>query len=329
MPEVKQQVDQIKQQVAFIPNIKQQAILEQFKKAIHKDRLSHLYLFTGPKGSGKKELAFEIANALLIQKPDGAQLLKENGHVNLMFIEPAGQNIKKEQIADLQSEFSKTSLTSGARVYIIDEVDKLSTAAANGLLKFLEEPLSKQTIGFLLSDNPEQVLPTIQSRSQIIYLKPRSERELTDELKQEGIDPYLAEFLPYLNKDKAIVLAMAKSDQMIELSNSLKNYHKTMLNEEPLWLLFETKMGLIRSDKVILMQFLELLMIYYLDLLKTKNQEIIAFEVFSSEYEKIANRLPMADILNHLKQIQTILYRLNYNINIEMALTQLVLDLQR
>lgn len=311
-----------------MPKIKQQAILDQFKRAIAKDRLSHLYLFTGPKGSGKKELAFEIANALLLNKIDGAELLKTNGHVNLMFIEPAGQNIKKEQIADLQSEFSKTSLTKGARVYIIDEVDKLSTAAANGLLKFLEEPLSKQTVGFLLSDNPELVLPTIQSRSQIIFLKPRSESELTLELKDAGVDPYLAEFLPYLNKDRAIVMEMAKKDDVIELINCVKNYHKTLLKKEPLWLLFETKMSIIRSDKAVLIQFLELIMIYYLDLLKTKNQEIIAFDVFNEEYETIAGMLSMEDILKHLKQIQTILYRLNYNINIEMALTQLVLDLE-
>ena len=311
-----------------MPKIKQQAILDQFKRAIAKDRLSHLYLFTGPKGSGKKELAFEIANALLLNKIDGAELLKTNGHVNLMFIEPAGQNIKKEQIADLQSEFSKTSLTKGARVYIIDEVDKLSTAAANGLLKFLEEPLSKQTVGFLLSDNPELVLPTIQSRSQIIFLKPRSEHELTLELKDAGVDPYLAEFLPYLNKDRAIVMEMAKKDDVIELINCVKNYHKTLLKKEPLWLLFETKMSIIRSDKAVLIQFLELIMIYYLDLLKTKNQEIIAFDVFNEEYETIAGMLTMEDILKHLKQIQTILYRLNYNINIEMALTQLVLDLE-
>ncbi|MCV2231645.1 AAA family ATPase [Acholeplasma manati] len=311
-----------------MPKIKQQAILDQFKRAIAKDRLSHLYLFTGPKGSGKKELAFEIANALLLNKTDGAELLKTNGHVNLMFIEPAGQNIKKEQIADLQSEFSKTSLTKGARVYIIDEVDKLSTAAANGLLKFLEEPLSKQTVGFLLSDNPELVLPTIQSRSQIIFLKPRSEHELTLELKEAGVDPYLAEFLPYLNKDRAIVMEMAKKDDVIELINCVKNYHKTLLKKEPLWLLFETKMSIIRSDKAVLIQFLELIMIYYLDLLKTKNQEIIAFDVFSEEYETIAGMLTMEDILKHLKQIQTLLYRLNYNINIEMALTQLVLDLE-
>lgn len=311
-----------------MPKIKQQAILDQFKRAIAKDRLSHLYLFTGPKGSGKKELAFEIANALLLNKIDGAELLKTNGHVNLMFIEPAGQNIKKEQIADLQSEFSKTSLTKGARVYIIDEVDKLSTAAANGLLKFLEEPLSKQTVGFLLSDNPELVLPTIQSRSQIIFLKPRSEHELTLELKDAGVDPYLAEFLPYLNKDRAIVMEMAKKDDVIELINCVKNYHKTLLKKEPLWLLFETKMSIIRSDKAVLIQFLELIMIYYLDLLKTKNQEIIAFDVFNEEYETIASMLSMEDILKHLKQIQTILYRLNYNINIEMALTQLVLDLE-
>ncbi|PKK87658.1 MAG: hypothetical protein CVV63_00320 [Tenericutes bacterium HGW-Tenericutes-8] len=307
--------------------IKQQPIFDMFKNAVKKDRLSHLYLFTGPKGSGKKELAFSIAAHLFGGTYTEARL-KSEGHINLMFIEPAGQNIKKEQIAALQSEFSKTSLQSGKRIYIIDEVDKLSTAAANGLLKFLEEPLSKDTIGFLLSDNPNVVLPTIQSRSQIIYLKPRSEKNLTKELIEQGIDPYLATCLPYINKDKAVVLNMAEDQQIHALIDIFKSYHQALLEQASLWFLMESKMQPLKENKVLLTYFLELLMVYYLDLLKSKTHEIISFSMFKDDYEVVTLNMSLEKILSSLKEIQEILFRLNYNINIEMALIQLVISLE-
>jgi DNA polymerase-3 subunit delta' len=308
--------------------IKQQTILDMFKKAVNKDRLSHLYLFTGPKGSGKKELAFSIA-AFLFKEGYTKEKLETEGHINLMFIEPSGQNIKKEQIASLQNEFSKTSLTSGKRIYIIDEVDKLSTAAANGLLKFLEEPLSKETIGILLTDNQDVVLPTIQSRSQIIYLKPRSEKDLTEELIQDGIDPLMAECLPYLNKDKEVVSAMALNDQIYFVVDSLKGYHQALLKKDSLWFLLEPKLQTFRSEKQLLVYFLELLMVYYLDILKSKTDEVIAFNTFKEDYSILCDNMSLEKISNSLKQIQEILYRLNYNINIEMAFIQLVLSLEK
>ncbi|MDY0346088.1 MAG: AAA family ATPase [Acholeplasma sp.] len=307
--------------------IKQQPILDMFKNAVKKDRLSHLYLFTGPKGSGKKELAFSIA-AYLFGGNYTEERLKREGHINLMFIEPAGQNIKKEQIAALQNEFSKTSLQSGKRIYIIDEVDKLSTAAANGLLKFLEEPLSKDTIGFLLSDNPNVVLPTIQSRSQIIYLKPRSEKDLTNELIELGIDPYLATCLPFINKDKAVVLTMSEDPQIHYLVDLFKSYHQTLLDQASLWFLMESKMQPLKENKVLLTYFLELIMVYYLDLLKSKTHEIISFNMFKDDYEVLTENMSLEKILSSLKEIQEILFRLNYNINIEMALIQLVISLE-
>lgn len=307
--------------------IKQQQIYDMFKKAVVKNRLSHLYLFAGPKGSGKKELAFSIAAELLGHGYTEARL-KAEGHINLMFIEPSGQNIKKEQIATLQSEFSKTSLTSGKRIYIIDEVDKLSTAAANGLLKFLEEPLSKDTIGFLLTDNQSIILPTIQSRSQIIYLKPRSEKELTQTLLDLGIEAHMATLLPYINKDKAVVLEMVESPQILVLVDILKSYNQALLKGESLWFLLESKMQPLKGDKVLLTYFLELLMVYYLDLLKSKTQEIISFGVFEADYSDITEKLSSDKILATLKELQEILLRLNYNINIEMALNQLVITLE-
>jgi DNA polymerase III subunit delta' len=308
-------------------SIKQQPIYDMFKNAVNKDRLSHLYLFAGPKGSGKKELAFAIASYLFGQGYT-EEKLKSEGHINLMFIEPAGQNIKKEQIALLQSEFSKTSLAKGKRIYIIDEVDKLSTAAANGLLKFLEEPLSKDTMGILLTDNHDVILPTILSRSQVILLKPRSESALSLELLNAGIDPYMAEMLPYLNKDKRVVLDMANDQNIIYLIDLVKQYHKTVLSGESIWFLMESNMQPLKENKPLLKQFLELLMVYYLDILKSKTNEIIAYNVFKDDYEQISETMNFEIVLDLLQEIQTFLYRLNYNINIEMALIKFVMTLE-
>ncbi|CCV65293.1 DNA polymerase III, delta prime subunit [Paracholeplasma brassicae] len=309
---------------------RQAKIIHMFENAIKKNRLSHLYLFAGPKGSGKKDLAYEIAARLLNDHyhADMKTQLMTNGHINLMFIEPSGQNIKKEQIAQLQTEFSKTSLTDGSRIYMIDEVDKLSTSAANGLLKFLEEPLSKKTIGFLLTDNPDQVINTIISRSQVIYLKPRSEKELTEILLEEGYDPFISSFLPYLNKDMVVAKKMAEDPNALAMLSLIKVFHETLLKDEPLWFMADERFDLIRYDRTLMMQFSNLLMIYYLDFIKAYNGDLFSFEFLKNDYDNIIKTTTYEKISENLKQIQTFLHRLNYNISIDMAFSQLILDLQ-
>lgn len=309
---------------------RQAKIIHMFENAIKKNRLSHLYLFAGPKGSGKKDLAYEIAARLLNDHyhADMKTQLMTNGHINLMFIEPSGQNIKKEQIAQLQTEFSKTSLTDGSRIYMIDEVDKLSTSAANGLLKFLEEPLSKKTIGFLLTDNPDQVINTIISRSQVIYLKPRSEKELTEILLEEGYDPFISSFLPYLNKDMVVAKKMAEDPNALAMLSLIKVFHETLLKDEPLWFMADERFDLIRYDRTLMMQFSNLLMIYYLDLIKAYNGDLFSFEFLKNDYDNIIKTTTYEKISENLKQIQAFLHRLNYNISVDMAFSQLILDLQ-
>lgn len=309
---------------------RQAKIIHMFENAIKKNRLSHLYLFAGPKGSGKKDLAYEIAARLLDDHnhEDMKTHLMTNGHINLMYIEPSGQNIKKEQIQLLQTEFSKTSLQEGSRIYMIDEVDKLSVSAANGLLKFLEEPLSKKTIGFLLTDNPDQVISTILSRSQVIYLKPRSEKELTNLLVQEGYDPFISSLIPFLNKDMVVSKQMAEDPNILGVLALLKKFNDTLVKDESLWFMADQDFDLIRYDKVLMNHFANLLLIYYLDLVKAFNGQLFSFELLQNDYEVIINQTTYEKISMNLKQIQTFLQRLNYNISIDMAFSQLILDLQ-
>src|SRR5690554_2077219 len=148
-------------------------IVERFKFAIEKNRLSHLYLLSGSLGITKRNLVQELIYLIFKHYNDYDNLkqqLEHFNHPNLVYLKKEGQTIKKEQIMELQAEFSKTSLVEGPRIFVIEQAEPMSNQAANSLLKFLEEPKDQKTIGFLLVDDMNFILPTIQSRAQVIRL---------------------------------------------------------------------------------------------------------------------------------------------------------------
>lgn len=178
-------------------------IVSQFKNAILKDRLSHLYLLAGSKGLHKKQIARELAYEIFKHENDTPALkhqLETDNYPNLIYVPLDGLSIKKEQILALQKEFSKTSLVSGSRVYIIENVESMSLPAANSLLKFLEEPKDNQTIGFLLTDDVNQVISTILSRSQVILVED-DEKLFKEELEKHDIDERHATLIYFLTSD--------------------------------------------------------------------------------------------------------------------------------
>ena len=97
-------------------------------------------------------------------------LIDNGGYRDLYIIEPDGVWIKKEQILSLKEEFSSKSVNDSLRIYIIDQADKLNKAAANSMLKFLEEP-EENIVAILLADNRYNVIKTILSRCQTFKLK--------------------------------------------------------------------------------------------------------------------------------------------------------------
>ena len=137
-----------------------------------KGRLSHAYLFYGEKGTGKKEMAYALA--CIIYCPNGGCLecdvcktILDGNHMNVDYIGILNNKtaISKEQVLDLQDEFSKTSLVEGTRIYIVDGIDTATQAAQNSLLKFIEEPINQTpTIGIFLANEISNVVNTIRSR---------------------------------------------------------------------------------------------------------------------------------------------------------------------
>ena len=107
-------------------------------------------------------------------------LIDHNDCPDVVRIDPDGSMIKKNQLLDLQKEFSNKSLYGSKRIYIINEADKLNTFAANTMLKFLEEP-EDDIVAILLTDNRYHVIDTILSRCQILTLKDSNFNENIEE----------------------------------------------------------------------------------------------------------------------------------------------------
>ena len=161
------------------------------ENSIKNNRMSHAYLFVGGKGTYKKEMAYHFALSLYCKHDDvcyectDCMAILENRHMNIYYIEPLGQTIRKEQIIALQEEFSKTSLVPGPRVYIINEAHLMSVSAANSLLKFIEEPVNEETYGILITEHKDNILPTIISRSMVINFEQIDKRLLKEQLLNE------------------------------------------------------------------------------------------------------------------------------------------------
>ena len=171
------------------------------------------------------------------------RLVDEGNYPDVLVVEPDGKEIKKGQLLDLQKEYNNKSMLDSNRVYIIKEADKLNLAAANSILKFLEEP-EDNIVAILLTKNRYQIIDTILSRCQIIALKRKTppnadfDKALTFikyMLKNGELFVNYKEILDNIMPDKLVarqILEQVKlifidylegNDVMIDLSNVDKN----------------------------------------------------------------------------------------------------------
>lgn len=109
-------------------------------------------------------------------------------HPDVVITKPGGQSIKVDQIRHVKSEFTKSAVEGSKKVFIISEAEKMTTSAANGLLKFIEEPTGN-VVSFLISKNRNLVLPTIISRTQVVEFPSLSKKLMVKELQSSGVKP--------------------------------------------------------------------------------------------------------------------------------------------
>ena len=181
---------------------------ERFVHILEQGQLNHAYLFSGNFGS--LEMALFLSKSLFCSEKNGifpcekcrnCKLIEQEEFPDVTMIKPQNQVIKTERIRELVSQFSQSGIENQRQVFIIEQAEKMHVNAANSLLKVIEEPQSEIYI-FFLTDDEEQMLPTIRSRTQIFQFK-KQVSTLMSQLEEDGLVKNKAKLLAQFSQSQA------------------------------------------------------------------------------------------------------------------------------
>ncbi|MEE8543921.1 MAG: hypothetical protein V3S94_08690 [Gammaproteobacteria bacterium] len=314
------------------------ALLE---KTLREGRLGHGWLLTGPAGLGKINLALVVANRLLnpgatapgrlaAAAASTAMTLRHepsNHHPDLhwLFPEPDKHTITVDQIRQTAAALALTSLGGQAKIVIIEPADALTTAAANALLKTLEEP-TLDTYLFLVSHQTGRLTATVRSRCQTLSLpQPRVENSLDWLSEQTG---------GASRTDWAQLLALAGDSPFRALTLYDNEYHnKNKLFEEKFQLISDNKLDPQSLADDWLKEGIELPVAWLATRLQREIRARMAPKVSNSitdlGFDRLHNAwqaLTLQGLFCRLDAAETLLSQLGKGTNADLALRVLLLD---
>ena len=315
-------------------------VKEHFMKAIENHKISHAYILTGEAGMGRKSIARAFAMTLLCERGGSEPCMSchsckqilAGSHPDLIYLsheKPASIGVD-----DIREQVNDTIMirpySSYYKVYIIDEAEKMTVQAQNALLKTIEEPPS-YAVMILITTNEEAFLPTILSRCVKLKLKP---------LRDTTVKAFLTEHLGIPEKDADIYAACARGNlgRAIHIASSeefKELYQKTMnllhyVETVDISMLLEC-IREIKDQKFDLEEMLDLMQLWYRDVLMYKVTKDMNLLIFRDEYKLInetGQKVDYTGLEKILAAIDTARTRLNANVNMELTMELLFLTMK-
>ena len=315
----------------------QERVVKILQNGIKKNRTAQVYLFDGAKGTPKMQAALYLASFLLCDNKNACgeclncKRLEEGIHPRLFIVEPTkGEGvsslptIKKEQITELEKEFTFSSIEKGPRVFIINDIDRATVSSANTLLKFLEE-MQEDCYGILTTENLASVLSTIKSRSQVVTFDKIDKDTLKDIYLSKGIDEELARVISCLTNNSQEGIELSKSEDLKNIIVLVKKISQAFLDGRNPILVFseEGKFLINTNDKSLHQLFINLLIFFTNDrlyyILGKKDEMIFQETIENWEESGISIReFGYKETFRQLEAMLEIKERLNYNVNPEL-----------
>lgn len=356
--------------MSFENIIGQQRVISILERAIMNKRMPHALLFHGQQGVGKEAVALELAKALFCQKDEvycnkcsDCKRVGQLSHPDLILIYPAPKQPKDEElklvresivknpyyrmqpwsnpsilidmIRNLKKTVSMTSYENKGRVVLIMDAHRMTTEAANSLLKILEEPLGKLTL-ILISSQANLLLPTIISRCQKIRFDPLPWQEIEEALiKKERINPDQARIfarMSFGSYRRALELLDEDVDQKQNLLIDI--LRKVLMPDLEILMTVESLVN--QQDKKAIKDLIALMLVWFrdamvMDLLKNENdykEKIINIDRLDT-LKKFVSALEQIDYDQVILKIEQALELIDRNVYLNLVLLQLLFELKK
>lgn len=314
----------------IIDHNRQKQVLRQ---ALKNQRLAHAYLFEGPDGVGKKLMALALARALFCETGEGCgectacRKVDHLNHPDLHLLSAERTQIKIDQVRKIQQELALRPLEADVRICLIDGAETLNPAAANALLKTLEEPLPG-TFLILLSSKPEMLLDTIRSRCQRLRFNRLPRARLAEilehrlELSEQEAQVMAAltdgSFKKAFGNNRDLYLVRRK-----QLINSLVS-----LSTGSIFPLFELAHEL-ADDKETLPEILDIFQSFYRDLLlllhARPEKDLVNIDMRETLYSQVRTE-QATGLLKKLAALDKARFHLQRNVNRQLAMETMLME---
>ena len=330
----------VSQMSGFQDIVGHKQIIEHLKNAEKLNKVSHAYIFSGEKGSGKKLLASRFAELLQCEgegeKPCGkcrsCRQAESGNHPDIIRITHEKPNtisvddIREQLVGDVQIK----PYQSKYKIYIVPDAEKMNVQAQNALLKTIEEPPAYAVILFLTT-NASSFLPTILSRCVVLNMKPVPDQEVRKYLMEHvEVPDYQADIavaFAHGNIGKAVKLATS------EYFNEIKNAAIHILKNAPRMDISEISAAVkgVSEYKVDIQDYLDIFAVWYRDVLyfkATRDADGIIFRDQLASIQEQTNNCSYEGVEDILKALRKAKERLNANVNFDLTMELLFLTIK-
>ena len=298
--------------------------------AIKNNKLSHAYLIDGNNYEYAFDFVMSFVKTIVCENnftydSDKCSLcnicmrIDDGNYPEVKIIESDNMVIKKEQLLDLQSSFSRSSLEGNKRIYIIKDCEKMNKQASNSLLKFLEEPVDN-VVAILFSNNISSILSTIISRCQFIKL---------NNIKHVNANNTIENFAFSVCNNKSDIDNFLNDDSKYKIISDVVSFVDYFEKNDLDVFIFLKKMWfnnfLSRDDNLLAIL---LITYFYYDVLKYKyNINDFYFVEYDYLIKEVANNNSILTILNKIELCYNKYDDLKYNLNLNLFIDDFLIRL--